>query len=70
MEGGAGMAAVAADLHPGEVEAILLAKTKGLLDSLTQAIDEIEQIAGFYVDDVIKDRMLRAAGERGLPPTV
>jgi predicted nucleic acid-binding protein len=48
----------------GLLGVLLLARRSGFIDSLARAIEDIEANAGFYVDETIKDHILRAAGER------
>jgi len=47
----------------GLLGVLVLAKKKNLVPSVSACIDELRQIAGFYVSDAVRDLIVRAAGE-------
>ena len=47
----------------GLMGVLLIAKKKGLADSVGTIIDRLESDAGFYLSRPVKERVLDAAGE-------
>ncbi len=47
----------------GLLGVLLLARKAGILESLGDAIQQMEAKAGFYVSEVVKGTILKAAGE-------
>jgi uncharacterized protein len=47
----------------GLIGVILLAKSRGLILTVKELIGELQSKAGFYVDDVLLNKTLQAAGE-------
>jgi len=47
----------------GLLGVLLLGRKRGVLDSVRDAMDELESKAGFYVGSEVREAVLRAAGE-------